>query len=182
MEDCAYAQRLKARARCRAHVIADRPYGEAIKVGVRYAQTPYVATMDADGQHVLEDVWRLWEEQQANGADMVIGRRPWTIRGLRPAMSQVLNLAASIIAGGHIPDMGSGIRIFRRTLIRPLLQALPDGFDFNATLTAAFVAREYDVLWVPVLSRSRIHGKSHVRWQDGILTLRSLCRLPRSPS
>src|SRR3990170_7772764 len=53
----------------------NRGYGNALKTGLFHAETPYAVTMDADGQHQLEDVARLLEAMQTQDADLVIGAR-----------------------------------------------------------------------------------------------------------
>lgn len=55
------------------HDTRNRGYGASLKSGIREANTDYVLTMDADGQHKAEDVLRLWE--QADNYDMVSGKR-----------------------------------------------------------------------------------------------------------
>ena len=76
-------------------------------------------------------------------------------------------------------DFGSGLRIFRRDLATEYLDDLPDGFDFNAVLTMKFLLAGRNVLWVDVPYHPRGKGKSHVRFTDGLRTLRSLYRTAR---
>ena len=156
------------------HVIRDRQYGEAILQGIQKAKTTYLATMDADGQHTLRDVLRLWKVLQAEDADMVIGHRPRVGSGVRPLASCALNLAASIVAGRRVPDLGCGARVFRRDMALELAPRLPEGFDFNAVLTTLALVRGYQVRWVPIPHRPRQRGESHVRMSDGVRTLKSL--------
>ena len=53
----------------------NRGYGGALKTGVRAAETKYVVTIDADGQHFLEDVDLLLEKLLEKDADMIVGSR-----------------------------------------------------------------------------------------------------------
>ena len=53
----------------------NRGYGGAVKTGIRAATTDLVVTIDADGQHRLEDLDALYAEVQRTGADMVVGNR-----------------------------------------------------------------------------------------------------------
>src|SRR5581483_4091956 len=50
-------------------------YGGAIKKGVRAADTDFVVTIDADGQHNLDDVEKLFQKATETDADMVVGNR-----------------------------------------------------------------------------------------------------------
>ncbi len=133
-------------------------------------------TMDADGQHTVEDVHALYSEWLASRADMHVAKRQIRDGGMRSQLSAVLNLTASILAGEHIPDFGSGLRLFDRRIALALIADLPDGFDFNAVLTMRFIVGGYSVAWSPTPSRKRTSGKSHVRWVDGIKVLSSLMK------
>ena len=159
----------------RVRVIRNQPYGAAILEGLHSSTTTYVATMDADGQHQFRDVHRLYDEVEGYDLDMGIGLRPK--RGSRAMPSHLLNLAASILAGRHVPDLGCGARVFRRDMALELAPRLPEGFDFNAVLTTLAIARGYRVEWVKIPHRPRQRGQSHVRWQDGPRTLKSLLRV-----
>ena len=158
-------------------VIRDQLYGQALKDGILKADTRYIATMDADMQHKPHDINRLYEALKVEQADMVIGNQQGKPLGLRTIASGLLNLTASILAGQHVPDFGSGIRVFRRSLALRYMDILPDGFDFNAVLTMKFLLEGDTVVWVPVPYMPRTKGKSFVRWQDGVLTLKSLTQV-----
>ena len=163
-------------APCPTIVIREHLYGDAIKCGLQRATTRYVATMDADGQHRLEDLQGLYEDLQYHRPDMVVGTRHRREIGPRDLSSRLLNLAASILAGTHVPDFGSGLRIMDREIALGYLESLPAGFDFNAALTMAFLINGHEVLWSVIPGRPRAHGKSHVRVTDGVKTLISLAK------
>ena len=50
-------------------------YGGAIKKGIRSAETDFVVTIDADGQHNLDDVEKLFKKAVETDVDMVVGNR-----------------------------------------------------------------------------------------------------------
>jgi glycosyltransferase involved in cell wall biosynthesis len=54
------------------HHKLNRGYGAALKTGITLADTRYVATVDADGQHQLSDLDALVETLQETDADMVV--------------------------------------------------------------------------------------------------------------
>ncbi len=56
-------------------------YGAAIKSGISAVDTEFLVTIDADGQHRIEDVDRLYEQACKTDADMVVGNR----RGQEPS-------------------------------------------------------------------------------------------------
>src|SRR3990167_1908412 len=93
-------------------IVKNKCYGEAILKGIQSATTTYVGTMDADGQHTLRDIGRLYTRIRATDGDLVIGQRPHPDGGVRSIASGMLNLTASILTGRHVPDLGCGARVF----------------------------------------------------------------------
>ena len=73
-------------------------YGAALKTAVRHAKTPFVLTMDADGQHTSAHLERLWA--QRHEADMVVGARAgmWHSRAWRMPGKWLLTTIASYLA------------------------------------------------------------------------------------
>lgn len=181
--DCVAADRLVPWIPCSWQIIKERSYGAAIKEGITQATTPLVATMDADGQHMLQDLPRLYQEIQRGKAAMVIGTRTTPQTGPRALSSALLNFAASALVGKPVPDFGSGLRIFERSTALRFMHQLPTGFDFNAALTMSFLAHDYPVTWIPATVHKRQWGKSHVKLRDGFVTLKTLWHTrPRSMS
>ncbi len=150
-------------------------YGAALKTGIRAAKTEYVATMDGDGQHSLKDVNRLWEFiQYFPENEMVIGdRRVKETESHRWIGRKILNGIAGIFAWKFIPDLNSGLRVFRRETILGYESILCEGFSFTTTSTLSCLADGYLVDWLPIRVQPRKNGKSRVKvWSDGWKTLR----------
>ena len=57
------------------HHKVNRGYGGALKTGIAAATSPFVVTVDADGQHQLTDIDALYAECDRRDADMVVGNR-----------------------------------------------------------------------------------------------------------
>src|SRR5579872_6362633 len=53
----------------------NKGYGGAIKEGIKKANTDLVVTIDADGQHEIQDVLRMYDFLIKEDADMVVGSR-----------------------------------------------------------------------------------------------------------
>ncbi len=96
----------------------NRGYGAALKTGIRAAETELIAIFDSDGQHRPEDLLLLYGE--AGGADLVIGERAAGSRVdlFRLPGKWFLTHAANFIVGRKIPDLNSGLRIFKRVLYK----------------------------------------------------------------
>jgi len=136
-------------------------YGAALKTGIRRAKAPWIVITDADGTYPNQRIPELIE--LAQNADMVIGARiaeNVTYPFIRKIPKWFLSHYASWIAGCKIPDMNSGLRIFRRTIAEKFLNILPNGFSFTTTITLAMLINHYDVRFVPVEYYARIgHSK-----------------------
>lgn len=104
-----------------------RGYGAALKTGIRATTRPYVATMDADGQHDSHAL--LTVAERADQADMVVGARP----GLRssplwrrPGKWVIVRLAR-YLAQQELPDLNSGLRVMRREVLLRYVHGGPRG-------------------------------------------------------
>ncbi len=144
---------------------ANRGKGAGLLTGFR-ATAGYdaVATLDADGQHKPEDLPLLLGALA--GADLVVGAR---VRGASmPAHRRLGNALSaaylSWIAGTHLPDVQSGYRIHRTTVLRALgLQppggALPaarppgfrsTGYGFESEILIAAARLGFAIAHVPI--------------------------------
>jgi hypothetical protein len=97
--------------------------------------------------------------------DMVVGARVGkevTYSKLRSIPKLILVPWVSFLCGENVPDMNSGLRIFRREVALKFLPLLPDGFSFTTTITICMMRNRYDVLFIPISYTPRI-GKSHIK-------------------
>ncbi len=164
------ADRTAAEARAAgARVVAhpkNKGYGAALKTGILGSKADCILIIDADCTYPPEAIPRLWAHMQT--ADMAVGSRPITSTGItwarRPA-KWFLNKLASYLVGQHIPDLNSGQRIMRRTVLMQYLPLLPMGFSFTSTITMAMLANGYQVIYEPIEYAVRT-GHSKIRPQD----------------
>ncbi len=66
----------------------NKGYGAALKTGLSQAQTQYVLSFDADGQHNVADIPRLLEATKSQNADLVIGSRKTESSSFRRSVKQ----------------------------------------------------------------------------------------------
>jgi glycosyltransferase involved in cell wall biosynthesis len=146
---------------------ANMGYGAAIKSGLMRARGERVLIIDADGTYPPESVPRLLEGDY----DMVVGSRPPGSANIplhRRAAKWVLGALANYLSGTRIPDLNSGLRVFRRAQAMEFLHLYPRGFSFTTTITLAFLCSDYTVKYVPIEYRPR-RGRSKIRpVHDGI--------------
>src|SRR5260370_1194007 len=84
--------------------------------------------------------------------DQVVGARTSEEGSLKifrvPAKWFVRKLAERL-TNGHIPDLNSGLRAFRRSLALPYLRLLPPGISSVTTITLAFLSIVHEVRYAP---------------------------------
>ena len=125
-------------------------YGASLKTGTRTATKEYILFCDGDGQHSVEDVRRLINE--CDGYDLVVGARnsyshqPF----LRRPGKFVMKKFAELLAGTKIPDLNSGLRIFKRDTLIRYLHLMPDGFSFSTTSTFSIMKAKRKYKYIPI--------------------------------
>ncbi len=142
---------------------ANRGYGAALKTGLRATGHPLIAILDADGTYPIDRLPELLAA--AAEADMVVGARTGAsvhVPALRRPVKWLLTRAANVLSGHRIPDLNSGLRVFRRDLAMRFFGLYPDGFSFTSTITLASHINGYRVIYVPI-DYYRRTGASSIR-------------------
>ncbi|WP_239492966.1 glycosyltransferase family 2 protein [Luteitalea sp. TBR-22] len=142
---------------------ANRGYGAALKTGIRATSHPLIAILDADGTYPIARLPDLL--QRAEEADMVVGARTGGsvhVPALRRPVKWLLTRVANVLSGHRIPDLNSGMRVFRRDLAERFFGLYPQGFSFTSTITLASHINGYRVEYVPI-DYYRRTGASSIR-------------------
>lgn len=144
---------------------SNRGYGAALKTGILAARHDIIAMIDADGTYPAEAIPAMVEKLRH--ADMVVGARvgehvhiPWVRRPAKWA----LNRLANYVACARIPDLNSGLRVFRREVVLQYFPILPDQFSWTSTITLALLSDKYAVDYVPIDYRPRQGRSKIVPW------------------
>ncbi|HEX8280356.1 MAG TPA: glycosyltransferase family 2 protein [Chthoniobacterales bacterium] len=140
----------------------NRGYGAALKAGLHRARFDFIVIADADGTYPLADIPKLVSEMSDH--DMIVGARSGKIVQVpllrRPGKWMITRLAM-YLSHQHIPDLNSGLRVFRKDVALRFLPLYPDGFSFTTTITLAMLTNAYRVKFVPINYLTRI-GKSSI--------------------
>lgn len=156
----------------------NRGYGAALRLGISRARYDWILITDADGTYPVEAIPELLARADEN--EMVVGARlgasvqiPWA---RRPA-KWFLNRLAGYLAGQRLPDINSGLRLMRSSLVERYEFLLPDGFSFTTTITLAAACNGHAFEYVPINYHARL-GESKIRprhaYDFTILILRTI--------
>jgi glycosyltransferase involved in cell wall biosynthesis len=141
----------------------NRGYGAALKTGIRNAKYPLIVITDADGTYPNEQIPEL--VRLAAQADMVVGARIGAnveYPTIRKIPKWFLVRFAQWVAKSPIPDLNSGLRVFRKSVVEKFLKILPDTFSFTTTITLAMLTNNYIVHYEPIDYRYRV-GQSKIK-------------------
>jgi len=162
---------LRAGARVLRHH-NNRGYGASLKTGITAASNDIIAMTDADGTYPFRYIPEMLES--LDDTDMVVGARtgknvhiPW-IR--RPA-KWALNKLANYVSGHKIPDINSGLRVFRKDTVLHYFPILPNAFSWTTTITLALLCDNYAIKYLPIDYRQRTGKSKIVPWDAGTFTI-----------
>src|SRR4030095_771547 len=127
----------------------------AIKSGLRYwldREAEFVLVLDADGQHLPEEIDRFLNVAAADDAAFFIGNR-MSDTGRMPFLRRVVNRymsnQISHICGQHIPDTQCGFRMLDRQLIPDMLGG-GHRFDYDTEALIIASRKGYQIQSVPI--------------------------------
>ncbi|MCG3203510.1 MAG: Undecaprenyl-phosphate 4-deoxy-4-formamido-L-arabinose transferase [Elusimicrobia bacterium] len=175
VDDCSKDNTAQAAEKAGVKVIShpkNMGYGGALRTGIEHSSYDWVATIDADSSYPARELIKLLPH--ASTHDMVVGARQgkhyWGTVFKHPARLVFLALAQFVV-GYRIPDVNSGLRMFRRQIVLEMLPRLCRGFSFSTTLTLSFLSSYRFVHFEPIEYLSRV-GSSKVRYvRDTLRTL-----------
>lgn len=142
---------------------ARRGYGASLKSGIKAAHHDLIAMIDADGTYPVESLVAIASEMEDSA--MVVGARTGekvSISFLRGFAKWFLTRLANYLSGTKIPDLNSGLRVFRKGEAMRYFGILPDGFSFTTTLTLAMAVKGSLIKYIPINYYKR-RGRSKIR-------------------
>jgi glycosyltransferase involved in cell wall biosynthesis len=113
--------------------------GESIKTGLRHwldGPFTYVVVLDADGQHLPEEIARFLAAASSTRAELLIGTRMKDVGEmplLRRLVNRYMSNKISRLCGQPIPDTQCGFRMVHRSLIPDLLGGA-ERFDYETEM------------------------------------------------
>ncbi|OVE82697.1 hypothetical protein BVY03_00345 [bacterium K02(2017)] len=138
-------------------------YGASLKSGIKAAKFDYILITDADGTYPPSAMPELISK--ADQADMVVGARTGknvNIPFMRKFPKWCLRKLANYICDRKLPDLNSGLRIFKKEDANRFLSILPNGFSFTTTITMALICSDKVVEYISI-DYNRRKGISKIR-------------------
>jgi glycosyltransferase involved in cell wall biosynthesis len=135
---------------------SNRGYGAALKTGIHAARSDRVIILDGDGTYPLEHFNDLYD--LSDQYEMVVGNRTGPLVDeplLRRTAKWVVRRLLKFLAGIDIPDLNSGLRLFRKSMVQKYMNILPDGLSFTSTLTLIALSEGLPVKYIPINYHAR---------------------------
>jgi glycosyltransferase involved in cell wall biosynthesis len=134
----------------------NRGKGESIKTGLRYwldRGSEYVVLLDADGQHLPEEISRFVDATASEGdAKIFVGSRmndTGTMPLLRRMVNRYMSNKISRICGQQIPDTQCGFRMLHRDIIPEVLSGA-SRFEYETEMLIIVSRKGYRIASVPI--------------------------------
>ena len=161
------------------HHKVNRGYGGAIKTGINNADTKYVITFDADGQHRIKDVKMLLDEIIKTNADMIIGNRGQTGSEslLRFVGKKIIKSFAKWLMPLNIDDLNSGIKIYNTSLANKYVRLCPNAMAYSDIIALVFISNRHLVLERKVKCEVRQGGESTIGIHTALETMMEILHI-----
>jgi glycosyltransferase involved in cell wall biosynthesis len=139
----------------------NRGYGASLMSGIMRSQYDWIGIIDADGTYPAGHFKRFFEF--TNEYDMIVGKRNLSdIPFIKRFPKYLLQTVASFITSEAIPDLNSGMRLFKKEIVIKYIKLFPKRFSFTTTLTMICSTNFYKVRLIDIPYYKRI-GKSGIR-------------------
>lgn len=154
----------------------NRGYGAALKTGIGASTSDILVITDADGTYPNERIPSL-VGMLTDEYSMVVGQREkLNIPLIRRPAKYCLTQLANYLTRTKIPDLNSGLRVFRRELVERFINILPDTFSFTTTITLATLTNNLNVLYTPIQYHKRSGSSKIHPIKDTLLFIQLIVR------
>ena len=140
--------------------------------------TPFAITIDADGQHRLDELMKCFECIEKNNADMVVGARQNNESGRYRTLGKwMIRAFATSLLKLPVQDLNSGMKCYRMSETRSYLELCPDTMAFSDVILLLMVNDRKLVLETPIFIEARTAGKSTIGTRTALVTVTEILNL-----
>lgn len=161
------------------HHKLNRGYGGALKTGLMAVDTDYAVSFDADGQHRLADIDRLFNILQDQNADMIVGSRAGSKHNhwYRELGKWIIRRVAAMMMPMPLTDLNSGFKLYKTHLLQQYIPLCPDSMAFSDVITPIFLNERHRVIEAPIELAPRSSGKSSISTRTAFETVLEIINL-----
>ena len=134
----------------------NRGKGESIKTGLRHwlarPEIEFILLLDADGQHLPEEISRFLAAAAATDAGLFVGTRMSDVREMpfvRRTVNRYMSRRISRLCGQEVPDTQCGYRMIQRALAPHLLDGT-SRFDYETEMLIIASRQGFRIASVPI--------------------------------
>lgn len=139
----------------------NRGYGASLMTGIFASAYEWIGIIDSDGTYPVEYFSEFIKH--TGNYDMIVGKRDWgDIQPVRRAPKYLLQKVASFIADYDIPDLNSGMRLFKKSIVQRYIKLFPQRFSFTTTITMICLTNFYRVKFIDIPYYKRVGGASSI--------------------
>ena len=136
----------------------NRGKGCGLKTGYTYIRDHMpdasgVITADADGQHTVEDCWRLAEALTADKRAMYLGSRDFNLPNIPPKSrfgNKTTSAVFKLLYGQWLPDTQTGLRAFRREDLQFMIDVPGERFEYEMQVLIACARAGIDMVPITI--------------------------------
>ena len=143
--------------------VHNKGYGASIKTGINQTIYDTIFITDADGTYPNHLMYEFYCKLVEEDLDMIVTQRPFSSLPKKTWLAKlILNRLADYVTGQKIPDINSGMRVFKKSSFLPFMPIIPNGFSLTTTITLGMLLGGYDVKYIPIQYGER-QGKSKIK-------------------
>lgn len=132
--------------------------GRALKTGIEYVLKEYsdcsgIITVDADGQHKLNDILRVASAIQENDNRLVLGSRDFNAPNVPPRSSFGNKLTSFVFAsmfGQNLMDTQTGLRGIPRKLLPIMLTINGERYEYEMNMLIECRRKKIEIYEIPI--------------------------------
>ncbi len=140
------------------HHEVNRGKGCALKTGYTYIrdnipEASGVITADADGQHAVEDCWRLAEALTADKRALYLGSRDFDLPNVPPKSrfgNKTTSAVFKLFYGVWLPDTQTGLRAFKREDLQFMIDVPGERFEYEMQVLIACARAKLDMVPITI--------------------------------
>lgn len=154
------------------HHYENKGKGAAIKTALHYIRRELwmiqtIGIMDADGQHLPEDMIKLLEYSETHGSELVLGvRKVGKEMPLKSRLgNQITRTIFRLISGVQVSDTQTGLRAFGRELLEKMYAVRGERYEYEMNVLMEMTRAGIPVKEIPVstIYQDKENSTSHFR-------------------